>query len=137
MGLENENDIVFSMMNDNTAKLTSAVNSLPQLLERKRLIDMHTTIATGEVLQYENWNVSYNSSEKFRYNFVSYVLAVLNTIKSRRLDTLFEFEEKIMSKTSLDRSIIDIIDDPEYGTEEDKMRVFLIYYICSQNLSTV
>lgn len=50
MGLENENDIVFSMMNDNTAKLTSAVNSLPHLLERKRLIDMHTTIATGEVL---------------------------------------------------------------------------------------
>lgn len=48
MGLENESDIVFSMMSDNTAKLTSAVNSLPQLLERKRLIDMHTSIATGD-----------------------------------------------------------------------------------------
>ena len=28
-------------LNDNTAKLTSAVSSLPQLLEKKRLIDMH------------------------------------------------------------------------------------------------
>ncbi|KAK7595132.1 hypothetical protein V9T40_001565 [Parthenolecanium corni] len=106
MGIDNESDIVFSMMSDNTAKLTSAVNSLPQLLERKRLIDMHTTIATS----------------------------VLDTIKSRRLDTLFEFEEKVMSKMSLERSISDIIDDPEYGTNEDKMRAFLIYYICSPNL---
>lgn len=48
MGIDNESDIVFSMMSDNTAKLTSAVNSLPQLLERKRLIDMHTTIATSK-----------------------------------------------------------------------------------------
>lgn len=52
MGIDNESDIVFSMMSDNTAKLTSAVNSLPQLLERKRLIDMHTTIATSEYQDY-------------------------------------------------------------------------------------
>ena len=109
MGVDNDSDILFSMMNDNTAKLTSAVQSLPQLLARKKLIDMHTTIATG----------------------------VLDTIKSRRLDTLFEFEEKVMSKTSLDRSLSDIIDDPEYSTPEDKMRAFLIYYICSQNLPNV
>lgn len=50
MGLDSESDIMFSMMSDNTAKLTSAVNSLPQLLERKRLIDMHTTIATGKII---------------------------------------------------------------------------------------
>lgn len=56
MGLDNESDIVFSMMSDNTAKLTSAVNSLPQLLERKRLIDMHTTIATSK---YEGYNLIY------------------------------------------------------------------------------
>lgn len=53
MGIDNESDIVFSMMSDNTAKLTSAVNSLPQLLERKRLIDMHTTIATSEYHDHE------------------------------------------------------------------------------------
>jgi hypothetical protein len=37
------------MVSDNTAQLTSAVNSLPQLLEMKRLIDMHTTVATGKL----------------------------------------------------------------------------------------
>lgn len=47
MGIDNESDMALSMVSDNTAKLTSAVNSLPQLLEKKRLIDMHTTIATG------------------------------------------------------------------------------------------
>lgn len=46
-GLDNESDAALSLMSDNTARLTSAVNSLPQLLEKKRLIDMHTTIATG------------------------------------------------------------------------------------------
>lgn len=35
------------LISNTTAKLTSAVSSLPQLLEKKRLIDMHTTIATG------------------------------------------------------------------------------------------
>lgn len=46
-GIDNESDAAMAMVSDNTAKLTSAVNSLPQLLEKKRLIDMHTTIATG------------------------------------------------------------------------------------------
>jgi len=48
-GLDNESDQAV-MMSDNTAKLTSAVNTLPQLLEKKRLIDMHTTIATGNLI---------------------------------------------------------------------------------------
>ncbi|XP_014277012.1 protein sly1 homolog [Halyomorpha halys] len=103
MGLDNESDAAFSMMTDNTAKLTSAVNSLPQLLEKKRLIDMHTTIAT----------------------------AVLNAIKLRRLDTLFEYEEKIMAGTTLEKSLLDILTDTEAGTPDDKMRLFLIYYICT------
>jgi hypothetical protein len=47
-GIDNENDAAYSMVTDNTARLTSAVNSLPQLLDKKRLIDMHTTVATGE-----------------------------------------------------------------------------------------
>lgn len=105
MGLDTESDVVFSAASDNTAKLTSAVNSLPQLLEKKRLIDMHTTIAT----------------------------AILNNIKSRRLDTLFECEEKVMSRLSLERTLMDLINDPEAGTAEDKMRLFLIYFICNHN----
>lgn len=49
MGIDSENDIALSFVSDNTAKITSAVNSLPQLLEKKRLIDMHTSVATGKL----------------------------------------------------------------------------------------
>lgn len=107
MGIDGqENEIAFTMVNDNTEKLTSAVNSLPQLMEKKRLIDMHTKIATS----------------------------ILDFIKSRRLDSFFELEEKIMSKLTLDRPLIDVLRDPEFGNPEDKMRLFMIYYICTPNV---
>ncbi|KAK3927655.1 Protein sly1-like protein [Frankliniella fusca] len=110
MGIDNDSDAAMAMVSDNTAKLTSAVNSLPQLLEKKRLIDMHTTIATG----------------------------ILNAIKTRRLDTLFELEEKIMSKAALDRNLLELISDSDAGiTPDDKMRLFIIHYICSNSMSEV
>uniref|UniRef100_A0A8K9UQV6 Sec1 family domain-containing protein 1 n=1 Tax=Oncorhynchus mykiss TaxID=8022 RepID=A0A8K9UQV6_ONCMY len=103
MGLEGEDEGPISSisMSDNTAKLTSAVSSLPELLEKKRLIDLHTNVAT----------------------------AVLDHIKSRKLDVYFEYEEKLMSKSTLEKSLLDIISDPDAGTPEDKMRLFLIFYI--------
>ncbi|XP_077477796.1 sec1 family domain-containing protein 1 [Stigmatopora argus] len=104
MGLEGEDEGAISMLSDNTAKLTSAVSSLPELLEKKRLIDLHTNVAT----------------------------AVLDHIKSRKLDVYFEYEEKLMSKSTLDKSLLDIIGDPDAGTPEDKMRLFLIFYITAQ-----
>uniref|UniRef100_A0A673CGV6 Sec1 family domain-containing protein 1 n=1 Tax=Sphaeramia orbicularis TaxID=375764 RepID=A0A673CGV6_9TELE len=104
MGLEGEDEGAISMLSDNTAKLTSAVSSLPELLEKKRLIDLHTNVAT----------------------------AVLDHIKSRKLDVYFEYEEKLMSKSTLDKSLLDIISDPDAGTPEDKMRLFLIFYITGQ-----
>lgn len=103
MGIDGETEIAYSLVNDNTEKLTNAVNSLPQLMEKKRLIDMHTKIATS----------------------------ILNYIKSRRLDSFFEMEEKIMSKLALDRTLGDLLKDPEFGTLEDKMRLFIIYFICT------
>lgn len=106
MGIDGENEMAFSMVNDNTERLTNAVNSLPQLLEKKRLIDMHTKVATS----------------------------ILNAIKSRRLDSFFEIEEKIMSKLTLDKPLIDLLKDPEFGQPEDKMRLFVIYYICTPHV---
>ncbi|XP_058018193.1 sec1 family domain-containing protein 1 isoform X2 [Ahaetulla prasina] len=85
MGLEGEDEGAISMLSDNTAKLTSAVSSLPELLEKKRLIDLHTNVAT----------------------------AVLEHIKTRKLDVYFEYEEKIMSKSTLDKSLLDMISDPD------------------------
>ncbi|KAF7646145.1 hypothetical protein LDENG_00192540 [Lucifuga dentata] len=52
--------------------------------------------------------------------------------QSRKLDVYFEFEEKLMSKSTLDKSLLDIISDPDAGTPEDKMRLFLIFYITAQ-----
>lgn len=104
MGMDGgESDVALGMVNDNTARLTNAVNSLPQLLELKRLIDMHTKIAT----------------------------TILNSIKARRLDSFFELEEKIMSKVALDRPLLEVLQDAEFGQPEDKMRLFIIYYICT------
>lgn len=48
VGGEGENEIAMTLVADNTARLTSAVHSLPQLLEKKRLVDMHTNVATGK-----------------------------------------------------------------------------------------
>lgn len=42
-----------------------------------------------------------------------------------------------MSKNALDRSVLDIIGDPECGTPDDKLRLFLVYYICSPNMTEV
>jgi len=88
-------------LSDNTAKLTTAITDLPMLLEKKRLIDMHTSLAT----------------------------AILDCIKKRKLDVYFELEEKIMSGTVIDKSsIIEMISDPD-GTPTDKLRFFFIYFL--------
>ncbi|XP_022095656.1 sec1 family domain-containing protein 1-like [Acanthaster planci] len=107
MGLEGEDEGAISMLSDNTAKLTSAVSSLPELLQKKKTIDMHTNVAT----------------------------ALLDQIKARKLDVYFELEEKLMSKQSLDKSLMDVITDPDAGTPDDKMRLFIIFFICTPTMS--
>lgn len=52
------------------------------------------------------------------------------------MDTFFELEEKIMSKAqALEKPLMDIIIDPETGTPDDKLRLFIIYYICTQHMN--
>lgn len=41
-----------------------------------------------------------------------------------------------MSKQTLDKSVLDTICDPDCGTPEDKLRLAIIYYLCS-NMSDV
>merc|ERR550519_3092892 len=107
-GGEIEENIISNLsLSDNTSKLTNAVSSLPQLLDNKRLIDMHCSLAT----------------------------TILDVIKQRRLDVFFELEEKIMSGTTLDKSIMEILTDSETGTPDDKLRLFLIYYLLSPTVS--
>ncbi|GFR22728.1 sec1 family domain-containing protein 1 [Trichonephila clavata] len=82
-------------------------SSLPELLEKKRLIDMHMSVAT----------------------------AILDHIKSRKLDVYFEIEEKIMGRATLEKSLMDMITDPEAGLPSDKLRLFLISFICGPTMT--
>lgn len=40
-----------------------------------------------------------------------------------------------MSKTTLDKSLFEMLSDPNSGTPEDKMRLFIIFYICTPFIS--
>jgi len=102
MGGEGDEDVI--SLDDNTAKITSAVSSLPELLEKKRVIDMHMNVATH----------------------------VLDEIKHRKLDMFFEAEEQIMGKQALEKSVLEILEDETAGTAEDKMRFFLIHFLCEE-----
>lgn len=111
MGLD-ANDEAVSLLTDTTAKLNNAVSSLPELLEKKKMVDMHTTIATS----------------------------ILDEIKARKLDIYFEIEEKILSKASSASSFasvmqeaLDFISNPESGSPVDKIRLFLILMLCDSS----
>nr|XP_053650238.1 sec1 family domain-containing protein 1-like [Cherax quadricarinatus] len=89
------------LLSDNTAKLTSAITSLPELIKKKADIDKHMSIA----------------------------MALLNSIKSRKLDVFFEMEEKIMGRSTLERPLMEI------WQPLDKLRIFLIMYLWSSNMT--
>ncbi|KAF8359760.1 sly-1 [Pristionchus pacificus] len=93
-----------SFLTDATNKLGSTVTSLPMLLERKRLIDQHTTVATS----------------------------LLEAIKERRLDLLFEIEQKMMQRGQLEKPLVDEIASLTNG--DDVLRVAVIYLLCHPSL---
>uniref|UniRef100_A0A095CBG3 Sec1 family domain-containing protein 1 n=1 Tax=Schistosoma haematobium TaxID=6185 RepID=A0A095CBG3_SCHHA len=89
-----------TFLDDSTAKLTNAINSLPQLMERKRCLDMHTNIAT----------------------------CLANVIKDRQIHSFAEEEDHLLSKNnpSTEQSLIELISNPSIGTPEDKLRLLII-----------
>uniref|UniRef100_A0AC35TSG9 Sec1 family domain-containing protein 1 n=1 Tax=Rhabditophanes sp. KR3021 TaxID=114890 RepID=A0AC35TSG9_9BILA len=90
---------------DSTSKLQDAIESLPQLLEKKKLIDIHTTIAT----------------------------TLLDIIKQRKLDALFETEEKILNGSPVEGNIGEIMKN--CSDPMDALRLCLINYLCSATIS--
>lgn len=89
----------------NTKHLMNAVNSLPELTERKQVIDKHTNIAT----------------------------ALLGEIKERSLDTYAKKEDDMMVRGGIDRSeILGVLKGK--GSKVDKLRFAIIYLISSENI---
>ncbi|VDK38718.1 unnamed protein product [Taenia asiatica] len=83
---------------DATSALTSTINTLPQLMEQKRCVDMHMHIATS----------------------------LAKEIKNRQLDLLNDVEEKLITLQSLQEHSLPDLLKMECFSGEDKLRLLLI-----------
>ena len=98
-GVDNLSEIDVSDPTTNAKFIKTAIAALPKLTQRKRIIDMHMKIAS----------------------------ALLKKIQERSLDAFIMAEEQ-MSKQSK-ASILEVIRDPKKGSSEDKLRLFMVYYL--------
>ncbi|KAJ7549979.1 hypothetical protein O6H91_07G077100 [Diphasiastrum complanatum] len=90
-----------------TKHLMSAVNSLPELTERKKMIDKHTNIAT----------------------------ALLGEIKARHLDGFCSIEEDMLARGSVDKNqLLSILKGK--GTKEDKLRLSIVYLLAVESTAS-
>ena len=86
-------------LGDSTAKLADAVQSLPELQEKKRVIDKHTNIAT----------------------------ALLGNIKQRGLDEYYAVEEDLLAGKGDKPSVMSLLQATGRGSAEDKVRLAILY----------
>lgn len=86
-----------------TSSMLSAMTAVPELTQRKKAVDMHMNIAT----------------------------VLLKAIGDRGLAQLFEAEETASRQTP--KAILELVNNPELGTPEDKLRLYLVYYITQQH----
>jgi hypothetical protein len=89
----------------NTKSLMNAVSSLPELTERKRVIDKHTNIAT----------------------------ALLKEIKDRQLDNFCSIEEELLAGKADKSEVLKTISNPK-GLLSDKLRLVATWLLTCENL---
>ncbi|KAK4693151.1 sec1 family domain-containing protein 1, partial [Lecanoromycetidae sp. Uapishka_2] len=83
--------------------LKAAITLLPELRERKAILDMHVNIAS----------------------------ALLEEIKDRQLDNFFQIEENITKQTKA--QMLELLDDAAKGKEPlDKLRLFIIWFLSTE-----
>ncbi|GAM82673.1 hypothetical protein ANO11243_006550 [Dothideomycetidae sp. 11243] len=83
--------------------LKAAITLLPELRERKGILDMHMNIAS----------------------------ALLQGIKDRQLDNFFQLEEVVTKQTK--QQMTDLIQDANKGNEPlDKLRIFIIWFLTTE-----
>ncbi|KAF7549543.1 hypothetical protein G7046_g8315 [Stylonectria norvegica] len=94
------------LQNDTSASaqhLKAAITLLPEMRERKGVLDMHMNI----------------------------LAALLTGIKNRQLDNYFQIEENVIKQTKA--QIMEIIKDENKGTEPvDKLRLFVIWFLSTE-----
>lgn len=96
--------LVNSDVGSSAQHLKAAITQLPELRDRKATLDMHMNIAH----------------------------ALLKGIKERQLDSFFQIEENITKQTKA--QLLEVINDPERKNPVDKIRMFIIWFLSTENI---